>query len=200
MAFPPIRYLALGDSFTIGTGVAPDRAFPARLAARWRAEGREVDLVNPAVNGYTTDDLIARELPLVATARPTFVTLLIGANDIVRGRDEPAYRARVRSIVATLDPKTLVALPQPDWSRSPAARPFGDVPSLAARIESFNAALREEAERATARYVDLYPLMRRQAGAGMLAPDALHPSATAHEEWAAALARELAGPGLAPAG
>ena len=56
-----IRYLALGDSFTIGTGTTPDKAFPALLAARWRAAGRAVELLNPAVNGYTTDELITRE-------------------------------------------------------------------------------------------------------------------------------------------
>jgi len=80
-----IRYLALGDSFTIGTGTTPDKAFPALLAGKWRAAGRAVELLNPAVNGYTTDELITRELPHVAVFRPTFVTLLIGANDIVRG-------------------------------------------------------------------------------------------------------------------
>src|SRR5258708_17825653 len=79
-----IRYLALGDSFTIGTGTTPEKAFPAVLAARWRTAGQNVELLNPAVNGYTTDDLIARELPHVPVFKPTFVTLLIGANDIVR--------------------------------------------------------------------------------------------------------------------
>ena len=38
-----------------------------------------------------------------------------------------------------------------------------------------------------ARYVDLFPLMHRQAEARMFAGDGLHPSARAHEEWASAL-------------
>ena len=200
MAFPPIRYLALGDSFTIGTGLRPDQAFPALLAARWRTEGRAVELENPSVNGYTTDDLVARELPLVARLRPTLVTLLVGANDIVRGRDEPAYRERVRSIVAALDPATLVALPQPDWSRSPAARPFGEPAALSERIREFNRTLRDEASRAGARYADLFGLMHRQALDGQLAPDGLHPSAEAHAEWADRLARIHAGEVPLPAG
>ena len=60
-----MRYLALGDSFTIGTGTTPDRSFPAVLLTRWWDAGRECDLRNPAVNGFTTDDLIRDELPLV---------------------------------------------------------------------------------------------------------------------------------------
>src|SRR5919201_2451683 len=79
----PERYLALGDSFTIGTGTTPERAFPAVLVGIWRTMGGATALENPAVNGYTTDDLIREELPLVAIFRPTFATVLIGANDIV---------------------------------------------------------------------------------------------------------------------
>ena len=78
-----MRYLALGDSFTIGTGTTPDRSFPAMLVTRWSATGLESDLRNPAVNGYTTDDHIRVELPLVQAYAPDLVTVLIGANDIV---------------------------------------------------------------------------------------------------------------------
>ena len=88
----PERFLALGDSFTIGTGTTPDRSFPAVLAGLWTKLGRTVVLENPAVNGYATDDVIHDELPLVASFRPTLITLLIGANDIVRGSSEDRYR------------------------------------------------------------------------------------------------------------
>src|SRR5438270_2181828 len=81
----PERFLALGDSFTIGTGTTPDRSFPAVLVGIWRDRGARVELSNPAMNGYTTDDLIADELPLVASYGPDLVTVLIGANDIVQG-------------------------------------------------------------------------------------------------------------------
>src|SRR5216117_1393911 len=72
----PERFLALGDSFTIGTGTTPDRSFPAVLVRLWRERGRDVLLSNPAVNGYTTDDVIAEELPLVSSFRPTLITIL----------------------------------------------------------------------------------------------------------------------------
>src|SRR5256885_6868169 len=126
-----IRYLALGDSFTIGTGTTPEKASPALLAARWRAAGRTVELLNPAVNGYTTDDLITRELPHVPVFKPTLVTLLIGANDIVRGgSDDKRYRVQLRRIYPQLrgaavpGPGTL-PLPRPEWSRPPPASPYG---------------------------------------------------------------------------
>lgn len=186
------RYLALGDSFTIGTGATPAQSFPAVLVARWKAAGRTVALSDPAVNGYTTDDLISRELPLATTVKPTLVTVLIGANDIVRGWTAERYRGQLQRIYAGLAAAgvpggAIVALPQPDWSISPAAAPFGRPAELRAAIETFNGIAKEEVERAGGRYIDLFPLMRRQVDAAMLAPDGLHPSAAAYAEWAAAL-------------
>ena len=187
-----LRWLALGDSFTIGTGIGADRAFPAVLVRRWAARGIRCDLANPSVNGYATDDLIREELPLAREIRPTLITVLIGANDIVRGSDERRHRSQLARIHAGLlaagvAPSAIHALPQPDWSLSPAGAAYGDPAEIARTIERFNAVAREEAERAGGRYVDIFPLMREQARLGMLAPDGLHPSAEAHEQWAAQL-------------
>ncbi len=186
------KWLALGDSFTIGTGVGADRAFPALLVRRWAARGIRCDLTNPSVNGYATDDLIRDELPLAREVRPTLVTVLIGANDIVRGSDERGYRAQLARIhIGLLDAgvaaSAIHGLPQPDWSLSPAGASYGEPAEIARTIERFNAIARAEAERAGGRYLDIFPLMRDQARRGMLAPDGLHPSAEAHEGWAAAL-------------
>jgi lysophospholipase L1-like esterase len=187
----PERFLALGDSFTIGTGTTPDHSFPAVLTRMWTDRGRKVVLANPAVNGYTTDDLIRDELPLVVSFRPTLVTLLVGANDIVQGVSEERYRWQLRSvhdrIGADAPDARVIALPQPDWSLSPAGSGFGDGSVIARAIERFNAIARDEAERAGASWVDLFPLMREQGRKKMFAPDGLHPSAEAYAEWARAL-------------
>ncbi len=189
------RWLALGDSFTIGTGTTPDRSFPAVLVGLWAARGRGVDPRNPAVNGYRTDDLIAEELPLLATVRPTLVTVLIGANDIVAASSDGRYRAQLglihRRIVAEAPEAAVYALPQPDWSLSRAGASFGEPAAIAARIERFNRIAAEEAERVRATYVDIFPLMRHQMQRGMLAPDGLHPSAAAYAQWAEALIDRL---------
>ncbi|HEY1691010.1 MAG TPA: SGNH/GDSL hydrolase family protein [Polyangiaceae bacterium] len=193
VAAPAVRYLALGDSFTIGTGSSAAQAFPARLAAR--CAGR-VELHNLAVNGYSTGDVIDRELPALSAFAPTYVTFAAGANDIVRGATPAEYRAHVASVLASLRASgaRIVTLPQPDWSLSPAARDFGDAPAIHARIVEANAILRDETAAAGGTYLDLFPLMETQARAGMIAPDGLHPSAEAHDAWAAEIAQRDAGP------
>lgn len=166
------------------------------LTRLWAERGRVVELRNPAVNGYRTEDLIVEELPLIAVFQPTLMTILIGANDIVAGSSDERYRQQLRTIHervrADAPGATVYALPQPDWSLSRAGASFGAPAAIAARIECFNATLREEAERAGAEYVDIFPLMRFQMRRGMLAPDGLHPSATAYAEWAEALRDRLA--------
>jgi lysophospholipase L1-like esterase len=165
------------------------------LTRLWAEGGRMVELRNPAVNGYRTDDVIALELPLVALFQPTLVTLLIGANDIVARSSDERYRERLRAIYgrirADAPDAATYALPQPDWSLSRAGAGFGEPTAIAARIERFNTIAREEAEHAGASYVDIFSLMRDQMRRGMFAPDGLHPSAAAYAEWANALRERL---------
>jgi lysophospholipase L1-like esterase len=191
-----IRYLALGDSFTAGTGSPPSAAFPSRLAALWRAGGCTVTLKNLAVDGYTTEDVLEQEIPQVARFHPTLVTLAVGANDRVHGWSVDVYRFHVqvlfRAIIdAGVAPDRIVALPQPEWSLSPAAAWLGDPVKLGADIVVYNGILRDEARAAGARYVDLYPLMHEQAETRMITSDGLHPSARSYEQWAAALYEQI---------
>jgi acyl-CoA thioesterase-1 len=184
------RYLALGDSFTIGTGSTPAQSYPARLSAMASCG---VELRNVAVNGYTSEDVIEEELPELARFTPTLVTLAIGANDIVQGRTPDEYREHVRHILAAVKAsgaRHIVTLPQPDWSRSPASQAFGDALALHARITEANSILRDETLAVGGAYVDLFPLMETQARAGMIARDGLHPSTAAYEAWAVELARQ----------
>ena len=174
------------------------------LVMRWWDAGTECDLRNPAVNGYTTDDLIREELPLALAYAPNLVTVLIGANDIVAAlrdagalgaRAEERYTRQLRRIherIAADAPKAArFGLPQPDWSLTAAGASFGDPAKIAQAIESFNRIARDEVERAGGAYIDIFPLMREQMRKGMTAPDGLHPSAAAYAEWAAALERPL---------
>ncbi len=198
---PTARYLALGDSFTIGTGSSPAEAFPARLVARWTTPRCAVTLRNPAVNGFTTQDLIDQELPLLRTFPPTWVSLAVGANDLVRGADVAQYRVQLGRIfdaiaASGVPASRVLVIPQPDWAHTPTGQRFGDTETLFARIVAFNDALRTLAVARGARYVDLFPLMREQARAGRVARDGLHPDAQAHDAWAEALAREVSTPCL----
>jgi lysophospholipase L1-like esterase len=187
-----IRYLALGDSYTIGTGLADEaQNFPSLLAGRLKDEtGIDVALVNLGVNGYTTTDLIREELPVARTAQPELVTILIGANDIVQGSDEAAYGARLRQIYDAVQelgpsPERVLAISIPDFSSLPGAAAFGSPGHLRARIEAFNDVARKEAAARGFGYADITAISRETNRADdWLATDGLHPGHAQHRAFA----------------
>src|SRR6185437_9114084 len=86
---------------TAGLGLAPDQAFPAQLAARLRADGYDVVVVNGGVSGDTTSDGLAR-LDWSMADHPDIVLLELGANDMLRGLDPRRAAANLDAIVAKL--------------------------------------------------------------------------------------------------
>lgn len=190
------RYLAIGDSFTIGTGSGEDHSFPAVFA---KTSTCRVDYRNVARNGFTTLDVIQRELPVLDTFHPDFVTLAIGANDLVQGRSIDEYRASVKTILDAIvrsgvKPERVVLLPQPRWDRSPSGASFGDPTKLRADIGEMNRVLHEEGDRIGARWLGIEPLLDAQAASEAFAADGLHPSADAHAAWAKALDEHVCPP------
>jgi acyl-CoA thioesterase I len=178
-----IRYVALGDSYTIGTGLDDEsQNFPSLLARRLTEEtGIEVALVNLGVNGYTTTDLIREELPVARRLRPELATILIGANDVVQRSTEAAYRTRLAEIYDALAglplPATKVmSVSTPDFSALPGATPFGTASDLRARIDAFNRIAWSEAAARGFHYADISAITREvNRGKDWLAADGLHP-------------------------
>lgn len=182
------RYLALGDSYTIGESVDPAERFPVQLA---RLLGlREPQIV--ARTGWTTDELDAA----IDAARPQgpfdLVTLLIGVNNQYRGRSVDEYRTQFAALLqraigfAGGNPANVVVVSIPDWGVTPFAQ-GRDRAQIAREIDQFNAVNREEAQRAGATWVDITPISRR-ADPALVAADGLHPSGRQYAEWARAIA------------
>ena len=178
-----VRYVALGDSYTIGTGIADvAKSFPSLLAKKLTEEtGIDVALVNLGVNGYTTADVIREELPVARGLRPEIVTILIGANDVVQGADQATYRARLNQIYEAvkqlgLTPERVLTVSIPDFSALPGAAGFGSASELRARIDAFNRIAQSEATSRGFQYVDITTISREDNhGDGWVALDGLHP-------------------------
>jgi lysophospholipase L1-like esterase len=186
-----MRFLALGDSYTIGEGVGEDERWPMRLAAMLRERGVAVgDPQIVARTGWTTDELSAAIDEADPQGPYALVTLLIGVNNQYRGRDAGEYRAEFAALLARAigfaggEPSRVVVLSIPDWGVSPFAE-GRDRARIAAEIDAYNAINRDEAARAGARWVDVAP-QSRDAGPdpAWLATDGLHPSGRAYQVWA----------------
>ena len=186
----PVRYLALGDSYTIGAGVAPAERWPVQLAAQLRANGLIVaEPLIIARTGWTTDELMAGIERQQPQGPFDLVSLLIGVNDQYRGRGADAYRQKLRQLLHSAityaggHPAHVIVLSMPDWSVTPfaAGQPRA---AIAAAIDHFNAINRQETAQAGAHYVDVTPVSRQALqDASLLATDGLHPSGKMYTQW-----------------
>jgi acyl-CoA thioesterase-1 len=187
-----LTYLALGDSYTIGTGASHEsRNFPSLLAQRIEHEtSRPVRVVNPAVNGFTTIDLLGKELGFIRELQPDLVTVLIGVNDLVRGRSPEAYRESLDEIydaIATLGlpGARVAAISIPDWSVVPAARHYGGPELIHSLTEQFNGIARTAATAHGFTWVDITEVSRRGLGTfDWISVDELHPGDPQYAAWA----------------
>lgn len=190
MAENTARFLALGDSYTIGESVAPAERWPVQLAARLRERG--VSIGEPTIiarTGWTTDELSAAIDQENPRGPYELVSLLIGVNNQYRGRSEAEYRVQFRGLLqraigfAGGDPQRVIVLSIPDWGVTPFAA-GRNRPQIAEEIDRFNAANRQITVELGARYVDITPGSRRAATAReLVASDGLHPSGRMYAEW-----------------
>jgi lysophospholipase L1-like esterase len=187
-----VRYLSLGDSYAIGTGASsPAHNYPSILADRLtKATGRKVGLTNPAVNGFTTLDLIAKELRYVTRLKPQLVSILIGVNDLVQGRTAEQYEGSLVLIydavaALRLPAGRVVAISIPNWSVVPAARSFGDPARIRRLTETFNAIAQQQAEARGFTWIDITAASTSAMGSpGWISSDQLHPGDPQYAAWA----------------
>ncbi len=186
-----MRYVALGDSYTIGTSVTAAESWPSQLVERIP----ELDLVgNVAVNGYTSDDLIKEELPQLDRLRPELVTVLIGVNDVVQRVSDLQYAGNVavilEELLTRLPPQRIVGIATPDYTLTPSGAAFGDPAQQSDAIIRFNAILREACETRRIRFVPgVFEISQTVLeDPSLIAGDGLHPSGSQYALWADAIA------------
>ena len=188
------RFLALGDSYTIGEGVRPEESWPWQLAARLRERGAEVsDPEIVARTGWTTEELfeeIRMRADIVSAHAPwDLVTILIGVNDQYRGVLPETYRESLRLVLyeATafgVSAESVLVITIPDWSVTPFADQR-DRDAIRGAIEAFNLVNREEALAAGATWLDITALTRRAGeDLSLVGEDGLHPTGPMYRRWA----------------
>jgi lysophospholipase L1-like esterase len=201
----PLTYLALGDSYTIGEGVAESGRWPRQLAAALSADG--IALADPriiATTGWTTDELAAALDAAEPLGEWDLVSLLIGVNNQYRGRAAGEYTDQFAALLqraigyAGGRAGRVLVLAIPDWGVTPFARhEAGHRATIATELDAFNVAAQALCRTHGVAFVDIAAVARaRGAEPAMLAADELHPSAAMYAEWtrlAHSVARRLLG-------
>jgi len=186
----PIRYVAIGDSYTIGEGAKKDEAWPNLLTKHLREKGIKIDLIaNPSVTGWTTQQAIDRELPIFVESKPNFATLLIGVNDWVQNVDEKTFRHRLTTLMDRMlellpNKRRLLVVTIPDFGVTPTGAKYSRGRNISEGIATFNRIITEEAKKRELRIVDIFELSKNiKNDPSLIADDGLHPSAKEYAEW-----------------
>ncbi|HAV76458.1 MAG TPA: lysophospholipase [Anaerolineae bacterium] len=187
---PKIRYLALGDSYTIGEKVPERDRWSNQLEKLLEGNGIYSDVTIIARTGWTVNELWEGIQATPPEGSYDMVTLLIGVNDQYRGYPVDGYREDFRFILGKAieyaggDPERVVVLSIPDWGFTPFAG-SQDTEPISKKIDEFNAVNLEESESAGVYYVNV-TLISRMAmdDFDLLASDRLHPSGKMYAMWA----------------
>jgi len=185
-----IRYLALGDSYTIGESVSTKDRWPNQLAKLLEGDGIQTEVQIIARTGWTTDELWQGIQAVEIQPPYELVSLLIGVNNQYRGNDIDEYRKQFVFLLnkaieyAGGNPDHVIVLSIPDWGVTPFAADR-DREQVAREIDQFNLVNREESEQAGVHYVDVTPGSREAvSNQSLIASDGLHPSGEMYAEWA----------------
>ena len=183
-----IRYVALGDSYTICEGASWEESWPVILTEKLSNAGVPIQLVaNPSRTGWTTQDLIDKELTIFDSSSPTFATLLIGVNDWVQGVDTETFHKNLNFIIDHIQKKVgnkLVLITIPDFSVTPEGPKYSKGRDITKGLQEFNRIIKDEAVKRKIKCVDIFPLSLEMKGKPeLVAADGLHPSAKEYALW-----------------
>jgi len=184
----PVRFLALGDSYTIGQSVPVNDRWPKQFVAELERQGYNVgELKIIAQTGWTTASLqnaINQQLPLNDF---TLVSLLIGVNNQFQGGSIDTYTIQFKELLqqaillAGNNPQHVFVLSIPDY----AFTPFGNGnPEISVEIDEFNAVNSFITSTYNVKYIDITPISRLGLSSPYLvAEDGLHPSGDMYRLW-----------------
>ena len=185
----PLRYLALGDSYTIGEAVAEAERWPVQLVKRWRDAGRAVaDPRIIATTGWRTDNLKAAMTAANLVNDWDIVSLLIGVNNQYQGKPADQYAVEFEGLLndairlagGRKDRVFVVSIP--DYGYTPFGQPKQE--AITRALNEFNA-INERITRAHGvTYVHITDISREGLDKPeLVATDKLHPSGAMYTRW-----------------
>lgn len=183
-----VRFLALGDSYTIGQSVTVSERWPVQLIDSLRAKGIECyDPVIIATTGWRTDNL-SNAIQNSGRTDYNLVSLLIGVNNQYQGKTPESYAPEFYSLLdraiqlADGNPNHVFVVSIPDYGYTPFGK--GNQPSITAGINAFNSVNKSITEARGITYIDITEISRQGLDKPeLVASDGLHPSGKMYTEW-----------------
>jgi lysophospholipase L1-like esterase len=184
-----IKFLALGDSYTIGESVKEEERWPAVLAAELRKKSKSME--NPriiATTGWRTDQL--KKAIEEANLKPEYdlVSLLIGVNNQYQGKSAESYAPEFEELLniaiklAGGKKKNVFVVSIPDYGFTPFGQPKQE--QITQALDEYNVINKKITEQAGVQYFNITDISRKGfEQPDLVADDKLHPSGVQYKLW-----------------
>ena len=185
-----IKYLALGDSYTIGESVEENERWPNQLVSRLEKKfNYSVKLQIIAKTGYTTGELLEEINKTNISMNNDYVSLLIGVNNQFRDLDISIFEKELNILLdksiefANGEKENVFILSIPDWG----VTPYGikkNRDSVSKEIDNHNLLISELTKSKGLAYYNITKISRQiNQIDGLISIDSLHPSGKMYSMW-----------------
>jgi len=188
----PVRFLALGDSYTIGQGVSPIARWPVQLADSLAVRGYETQVLRfIATTGWRTDNLVnAISNQNLEDENFNLVSILIGVNNQYQNRPFSQYINEFPALVDSAiryaggDKDHVFIVSIPDYAFTPFGQQSSNPDEISMELDQYNAFSSHIADSMQITYFDITPISRQGlAQPSLVANDGLHPSDLQYTTW-----------------
>jgi lysophospholipase L1-like esterase len=191
-----VRFLALGDSYTIGESVPKASRWPFQLIDSLHSRG--IDGLEPSIiatTGWRTDDL--KRAISKAKLKPEYslVSLLIGVNNFYQSKTVEAFAPEFEDLLLTAirlakgNKSSVFVVSIPDYGYTPFGKENQE--KITKGIDSFNEASKKITEKLGVKYINITDISRRGLKEpDLVATDGLHPSEKMYAEWVSRILSE----------
>ncbi|MBK5278699.1 MAG: SGNH/GDSL hydrolase family protein [Bacteroidia bacterium] len=183
------KYLALGDSYTIGESVFENERWPVRLVKTLRINGKVIGAPTIiATTGWRTDNLKYAMDKCQLADDYDLVSLLIGVNNQYQGKPIEEYAVEFEELLKTAiklakgETENVFVVSIPDYGYTPLGKP--KQVEISKAIDSFNAVNENITEKAGVKYINITDISRKGIEQpDLVAGDGLHPSGKMYSLW-----------------
>jgi len=189
------KYLALGDSYTIGQSVCETCRFPAQLKdsiQKTLAANKAIQSKVIALTGWTTSDLKSTLIQQNPTNDYDLVTLLIGVNNQYQNRPFSLYEEEFPDllnraiVIAKGNKNNVIVVSIPDYAYTPFGQDFSNPGNISTQIDMYNAFAENYCLQNNISFVNITDITREGLeNPSLVASDGLHPSKIAYSQFVA---------------
>lgn len=186
---PERKFLALGDSYTIGESVSEKERWPVQLAKKLREKGQSIgEPLIIATTGWRTDDLMNAVNKAHLKNEYDLVSLLIGVNNQYQGKSSEEYVIEFEDLLKTAiqlakgKKENVFVVSIPDYGYTPFGKP--KQAEISKALDRFNEINKRITEKAGIKYINITDISRQGIQQPeLVADDGLHPSGKMYSLW-----------------